>query len=67
MITKKSSYSPVQRLPMAPAKPWSNKLKISSYDKEGFSSSFREAPRHNGELPDKNSVRLRSTGEGGNG
>ena len=46
MITKKSSYSPPQRLPVAPAKAFVNR-RVNSYDVDGRCCNFSEAPRHN--------------------
>jgi hypothetical protein len=33
--TKFTSFSPKQRLPLSPSKPWSDRLRISSYYSEG--------------------------------
>ena len=63
MITKKSSYSPPQTVPPAPAKPWSSKLKVYSYDSEGHSSAFSEPPSN---TSTKDVVKLRDDG-GSNG
>jgi hypothetical protein len=34
MITKKSGYSPPQRLPRSPGKPWKD-ISVNSYDERG--------------------------------
>jgi len=47
MITKKSSYSPCQYVDPSPGKAYdSRKLKVYSYNSEGRSSAFKEAPKN---------------------
>jgi hypothetical protein len=45
MITKKSSLSPPQHLPVSPSRPWSDKLKIGGSDDDGRCSSLKKEPR----------------------
>jgi hypothetical protein len=62
MITKHSSYSPPQRLPVSPAKPWSDKLRIGGSDDQGRCSSLKQGRAYkNHESFDV--VKLTDTGE----
>ena len=61
-ITKKGSYSPPQTVPPAPAKPWSDKLKIGDSDDDGRFSSLKQGKAYeNYETHDV--VKLRASGE----
>jgi hypothetical protein len=37
--SKSTSYSPMQRVPLSPAKAWTNKLRVNSYYSDGRSAS----------------------------
>lgn len=40
--TKRTSYSPPQRIQPSPAKPWSNKLRVGGSDDAGRCSSLKQ-------------------------
>ena len=42
---KKTSYSPSQKLPVAPATKWSNKLRVNSYSADGRGASCYDGER----------------------
>lgn len=67
MITKRSSYSPPQRLPLSPAKAWSNKLKVVSYYGGGSDEGGGRPCNYDRTIANPNTssevVRLTDTGE----
>jgi hypothetical protein len=59
--SKHTSYSPVQRVPVSPAKPFSSKLRIGGSDENGRCSAFKDKAYENAES--HHIVRFRDTSE----
>jgi hypothetical protein len=62
MITKFSSSSPPQRLPLSPVKTFSSKLKIGGSDSEGRCSSLKQGRAYENAATETK-VALADTGE----
>jgi hypothetical protein len=66
MITKFSSSAPSQRLPMSPAKNWSNKMRVGGYGDDGRCSSLKQGKAYEN-ASTKTNVALADTGGHRNG
>jgi hypothetical protein len=60
---KHTGYSPKQHLPVSPAKPWSDKLRIGSSDDSGRCSTLKQTAKAYENAQTWNDVKLRDTGE----